>query len=97
MLQGRDLQIRLAKGMALEDRITRLNAQVVKGPPWADPTRAAHTVGETMFSRITLYSMSGEQAMIDHAVLHELAHSYANNARVDMKAWSCLLYTSRCV
>lgn len=87
MLQGRDLQIRLAKGMALEDRITRLNAQVVKGPPWADPTRAAHTVGETMFSRITLYSMSGEQAMIDHAVLHELAHSYANNARVDMKAW----------
>ncbi|WZB76030.1 hypothetical protein WJ972_08930 [Achromobacter insuavis] len=86
MLQGRDLQIRLAKGMALEDRITRLNAQVVKYSPWADPTRETHTVGETMFSRITLYSMSGDQAMIDHAVLHELAHSYANNARVDMKA-----------
>ncbi|AOU93265.1 PAAR domain-containing protein [Achromobacter ruhlandii] len=87
LLQGRDLQITLAKGMSLEDSVKRLDAQVVKGPPWADPTREVHTVGETMFSRITLYSMPGDQAVIDHAVLHELAHSYANNARVDMKAW----------
>jgi len=88
LLQGRDLQIRIARGMSLEDRVTRLNAQVVKGPPWADPTRDAHTVGETMFSHITLYSMPGEQGMVDHAVLHELAHSYANNTQVDMKAWA---------
>ncbi|CUI97646.1 PAAR domain-containing protein [Achromobacter xylosoxidans] len=87
LLQGRDLQITIAKGMSVDDSVKRLDAQWVKGPPWADPTREVHTVGETMFSRITLYSMPGEQAVIDHAVLHELAHSYANNARVDMKAW----------
>lgn len=87
LLKGRDLQIRIADGMALPDEVARLKAKL-DGPPWADPTRQSRILGDTAYSSITLYGMPANQADIDRTVLHELAHSYANNERVDMKAWA---------